>query len=143
MINLAMINSLSVTTRKLELNSIKWARRDLNPRPLGYEPFKTGTMKFSEIDKEDFWKYLIEERKVSIKWAKAVVRVIDLESLRKAFYDCTNKKDFVLAVRDLIHYLVDRRKMDRLTALDILEARFLKPNKVKEKGNLSQGFRNC
>ncbi len=117
-----------------------WARRDLNPRPPGYEPLKTETMRFSEIDKEDFWKYLIEERKVSIKWAKAVVRVleryvdeIDLESLRKAFYDCTNKKDFVLAVRDLIHYLVDRRKMDRLTALDILEARFLKPIKSKRR----------
>ncbi len=77
---------------------------------------------------------------MSTKWAKTVVRVlekyvdkIDLENLRKAFYDCTNKKDFVLAVRDLIHYLVDRRKMDRPTALDILGARFLKPIKSKRR----------
>ena len=40
--------------------------------------------------------------------------------------DFWEKVNLVPAVRDLIH-LRDRKMIDRLTALEILEARFLKP----------------
>ena len=38
---------------------------------------------------------------------------------------------FVLAVRDLIHHLRDRKVVDRLWAMEFLEARFLKPIRSK------------
>ncbi len=97
-------------------------------------------LRFSDIDKKDFWNYLTQERKVKDKWARSIMSVlerfvdtIDLESLRQSFHNCTNKKDFVLAVRDLIHYLVDRKIMDKFIAMDILEAQFLKPIKSKRR----------
>jgi len=74
----------------------------------------------------DFKRYLLEERKVSESWANKIVSVlkrfvteINLNTLRESFYNCTDKKSFVCAVRD--------------TALDILESEFLKPIKSRSR----------
>ena len=52
---------------------------------------------------------------------------IALESLRESFHTCTNKRDFVLAVGDPIHYLGDRKVVYKLWAMELPEAQFLKP----------------
>ncbi len=114
----------------------------MNPRPPGYElesPALTD-LKLSKINLSDFRNYLISERKISEKWANNIISIlkrfvdrIDLNSLRESFYNCTDKKSFVCAVRDLIHYLRDRKIIDRETALDILESEFLKPIKSRSR----------
>ena len=105
----------------------------MNPRPPGYES-SLADLRLSKIDLSDFRNYLMTERKISEKWTNNIISVlrrfvdrIDLDSLRESFYNCTDKKTFVCAVRDLIHYLRDRKIIDRNTALDILESDFLRP----------------
>ncbi len=112
---------------------------DLNRGPRGLQPSER-VLRLSELNLSDFRNYLISERKISETWTNKMISVlkrfvdrIDLNSLRESFYNCTDKKSFVCAVRDLIHYLRDRKMIDRETALDILESEFLKPIKSRSR----------
>ena len=46
--------------------------------------------------------------------------------LIELYHKCTNKKNFVNATRNLIHYLVDRELMDEGVAIKLLNSDFLK-----------------
>ena len=50
--------------------------------------------------------------------------------LRRIFHKCTNKKNFVSATRNLIHYLVDRDLISEDVAVRLLSSDFLKAVKT-------------
>ncbi len=121
----------------------KWTRRDSNPRPPPCEneniiQIEGYIINWYDVDEKDFINYLTIEKKPKItskEYLNEIIKILDKyldkpikskEDLRKAFYKCTDKERFVRAVRNLIHYLVEREMMNRWIAMDILSSSFLK-----------------
>ena len=90
------------------------------------------------MDRKDFENYLTGEKKPPITdeaYLKALFSILNRyyikpiyskDELRELFHKCTNKKNFVNATRNLIHYLVDRELIDEDVAVKLLNSDFLK-----------------
>jgi len=136
--------SIILRTRKpFEISILKIGCPDLNRRPCGLQPgnsfnskIKEGEIRFSDINKDDFIVFWTTERKKRTTEYRAnrlytllskylSDKSITEENLRNAFYQTTNRKSYVNAVRVLLDYLKVRKLMSRSVVNEILEQPFL------------------